>query len=110
MRKRRALDDFGVEYLELSSPVSSEQSRKDCEIIASLGLRAKILTYVRCNMHDARIAVETGVDGVDVVVSVAGGKDCSTVCDSSHHVDRDIVLPDGAFAWKGHCVYHQNSH
>jgi len=58
-----------VEYLELTSPVSSEQSRRDCEIIANLGLRAKILTHVRCNMEDARVAVETGVDGVDVVVS-----------------------------------------
>ena len=49
--------------------MSSEQSRRDCEIIANLGLRAKILTHVRCNMEDARVAVETGVDGVDVVVS-----------------------------------------
>lgn len=48
--------------------VSSEQSRRDCETIANLGLKAKILTHVRCNMEDARLAVETGVDGVDVVV------------------------------------------
>lgn len=68
--KSRALDDFGVEYIELTSPVSSEQSRRDCEIIANLGLRTKILTHVRCNMEDARVAVETGVDGVDVVVSL----------------------------------------
>ncbi|KAL8863624.1 MAG: hypothetical protein Q9178_000307 [Gyalolechia marmorata] len=47
---------------------SSEQSRRDCETIANLGLKAKILTHVRCNMEDARLAVETGVDGVDVVV------------------------------------------
>ncbi|KAL8934272.1 MAG: hypothetical protein Q9211_005322 [Gyalolechia sp. 1 TL-2023] len=64
----RALDDFGVEYIELTSPASSEQSRKDCETIAQLGLKAKILTHVRCNLDDARLAVETGVDGVDVVV------------------------------------------
>ena len=47
---------------------SSEQSRKDCETIVGLGLKAKILTHVRCNMEDARLAVATGVDGVDVVV------------------------------------------
>ncbi|KAI4135573.1 MAG: hypothetical protein LQ341_005857 [Variospora aurantia] len=63
----RALDEFGVEYIELTSPASSEQSRRDCETIAKLGLKAKILTHVRCNLDDARLAVETGVDGVDVV-------------------------------------------
>ncbi|KAI4182189.1 MAG: hypothetical protein L6R41_006137 [Letrouitia leprolyta] len=66
----RALDEFGVEYIELTSPASSEQSRKDCETIAKLGLKAKILTHVRCNLEDARLAVETGVDGVDVVTAV----------------------------------------
>lgn len=66
--RSRALDDFGVEYIELTSPASSEQSRRDCETIAKLGLKAKILTHVRCDMADARLAVETGVDGVDVVV------------------------------------------
>ncbi|KAI4281258.1 MAG: hypothetical protein L6R35_005690 [Caloplaca aegaea] len=49
----------------------SEQSRRDCETIAKLGLKAKILTHVRCNLDDARLAVETGVDGVDVVVGIA---------------------------------------
>merc|ERR1712227_484913 len=29
----KALDDFGVDYIELTSPVASEQSRKDCEAI-----------------------------------------------------------------------------
>lgn len=39
-----------------------------------MGLKAKILTHVRCNMEDARLAVSTGVHGVDVVVrSLTGG-------------------------------------
>ena len=67
----RALDAFGVEYIELTSPASSEQSRKDCEIICKLGLKAKILTHVRCHMDDARIAVETGVDGLDIVIGTS---------------------------------------
>ena len=67
----RALDAFGVEYIELTSPASSEQSRKDCEIICNLGLKAKILTHVRCHMDDARIAVETGVDGLDIVIGTS---------------------------------------
>ena len=32
----------------------------DCEAICKLGLKAKILTHIRCHMDDARIAVETG--------------------------------------------------
>ena len=55
-----ALSDFGVEYIELTSPAASEQSRADCEAICKLGLKSKILTHIRCHMDDARIAVETG--------------------------------------------------
>jgi homocitrate synthase len=40
----KALDAFGVDYIELTSPAASEQSRKDCEAICKLGLKAKILT------------------------------------------------------------------
>lgn len=56
----KALDAFGVEYIELTSPAASEQSRADCEAICKLGLHAKILTHIRCHMDDAKIAVETG--------------------------------------------------
>jgi hypothetical protein len=40
----RMLDDFGVDYIELTSPAASEQSRRDIEAICKLGLQAKILT------------------------------------------------------------------
>lgn len=63
IRIAKALDSFGVDYIELTNPAASEQSRKDCEAISKLGLKAKILTHTRCTMSDARIAVETGVDG-----------------------------------------------
>jgi homocitrate synthase len=61
------LDAFGVEYLELTSPAASPQSRADCERIARLGLKAKILTHTRCHMDDAKLAIDTGVDGLDVL-------------------------------------------
>ncbi|CAA9965054.1 hypothetical protein CFE70_007904 [Pyrenophora teres f. teres 0-1] len=67
----RALDNFGVDYIEVTSPAASEQSRRDCEALCKLGLKAKILTHVRCHMDDARIAVETGVDGLDVVIGTS---------------------------------------
>lgn len=83
----RALDEFGVEYIELTSPASSEQSRKDCETIAKLGLKAKILTHVRCNLEDARLAVETGVDGVDVVIGTS-----SYLREHSHGKDIPYII------------------
>ncbi|RYO81319.1 hypothetical protein DL764_009780 [Monosporascus ibericus] len=61
------LSDFGVDYIELTSPVSSPQSYEDCKTICKLGLKSKILTHVRCNMEDAKKAVECGVHGVDIV-------------------------------------------
>ncbi|MEO8633322.1 MAG: homocitrate synthase [Chloroflexota bacterium] len=63
----RMLDEFGVEYIELTSPVASPQSYEDLRIVAALGLRAKVLTHVRCHMDDARVAVQTGVTGIDIL-------------------------------------------
>lgn len=87
----KALDDFGVDYIELTSPAASEQSRRDCETICKLGLKAKILTHVRCHMDDARLAVETGVDGLDVVIGTSSylrehshGKDMTYIINVSH--------------------------
>lgn len=82
----RALDDFGVDYIELTSPAASEQSRADCEAICKLGLKAKILTHIRCHMDDARIAVKTGVDGVDVVIGTS-----SFLREHSHGKDMDYI-------------------
>ncbi|CAG87217.1 DEHA2D13222p [Debaryomyces hansenii CBS767] len=89
----KALDEFGVDYIELTSPVASEQSRKDCEAICKLGLKAKILTHIRCHMDDARVAVETGVDGVDVVIGTSQflrqfshGKDMNYIAESAVEV------------------------
>ncbi|KAK3701077.1 homocitrate synthase lys21 [Vermiconidia calcicola] len=82
----RALDDFGVDYIELTSPAASEQSRLDCEAICRLGLKAKILTHVRCNMSDAKLAVSTGVDGVDVVIGTS-----SHLMEHSHGKDMTYI-------------------
>lgn len=67
----RLLDAFGVEYIELTTPCASPKSEEDCRAIAKLGLNAKILTHTRCALEDVRIAVDTGVDGVDVVIGTS---------------------------------------
>jgi homocitrate synthase len=87
------LDAFGVEYLELTSPAASPQSRADCERIAKLGLKAKILTHTRCHMDDARLAIDTGVDGIDVLFGTSSylrefshGKNISQIIESAIEV------------------------
>jgi len=94
VRIARALDRFGVEYLELTSPVASPQSYADCKTIAALGLHAKVLSHIRCNMDDARLAASTGVDGIDVVVGTSSllrefshGKDIAWIVETG----RDVV-------------------
>ena len=89
----RMLDDFGVEYLELTSPAASPGSAQDCEAIAKLGLNCKILTHTRCSMDDARQAVDTGVDGIDVVFGTSSylrefshGKEISYIIESALEV------------------------
>jgi homocitrate synthase len=66
-----ALDEFGVEMLELSSPLASAQSDADVRMIVGLKLKATILTHIRCNREDALRALDTGVGGLDVVIGTS---------------------------------------
>jgi homocitrate synthase len=95
------LDDLGVEYLEVTSPAASPGSRRDCETIAKLGLRAKILTHTRCAVEDARIAIETGVDGIDVLFGTSSllrefshGKEIPEIIESAIEVVEYIKRHD----------------
>lgn len=81
------LDAFGVEYLELTSPLASPESYNDCVTIAKLGLNARILTHTRCTLDDAKKAVDTGVDGVDVVIGTS-----SYLRDFSHGKSIDQII------------------
>jgi len=82
----RALDNFGVDYIEVTSPVSSPQSYEDCKKICQLGLKAKVLTHVRANMEDAKKAVECGVDGVDLVIGTS-----SLLREHSHGKSMEMI-------------------
>jgi len=81
------LNAFGVEYLELTSPAASPQSRADCARIAALGLKSKTLTHTRCHMDDARLAVDTGVNGLDVVIGTS-----SYLREFSHGKDIPYII------------------
>lgn len=67
----QALDAFGVEYLELTSPAASPQSARDLATIAGLGLRARVLTHTRCHLNDVKLAVENGAQGVNVLFATS---------------------------------------
>jgi len=71
MKIAQALSDFGVEYIELTSPAASDQSFDDCKRICNMGLKSKILTHIRCHMDDARKAVETGASSLSPPRSTA---------------------------------------
>ncbi|MBI3536913.1 MAG: homocitrate synthase [Chloroflexi bacterium] len=71
LRIADALDEFGVEYIELTSPLASPQSFEDCKTIAQRGLKSKILTHIRCHLDDAKKALETGVQGIDLVIGTS---------------------------------------
>lgn len=65
------LDAFGVEMLELTSPCASPQSEADLRAVVDADFNARILTHIRCNRNDAMRALDTGVDGIDVVIGTS---------------------------------------
>lgn len=87
------LDTFGVEMLELSSPLSSPQNEADVRAICKMGLNARILTHIRCHREDAMRALDTGVHGLDVVIGTSQalrthshGKSIEQIIDTAHDV------------------------
>jgi homocitrate synthase len=65
------LDEFGVEMLELTSPLASPQSEADLRAIVKEGFNARTLTHIRCHREDALRALDTGVNGLDVVIGTS---------------------------------------
>jgi homocitrate synthase len=44
---------------------------QDVHTIVGLGLQARILTHTRCHLDDVKVALDTGVDGLDVVIGTS---------------------------------------
>jgi homocitrate synthase len=96
IRIARALDEFGVEYLELTSPAASAGSAEDLRTICRLGLGARILTHIRCRREDAELALGAGVQGLDVVIGTS-----SHLRQFSHgkSIDEIIALAAEVLTW-----------
>jgi homocitrate synthase len=67
----RALDTFGVEYIEVTSPAASPQSQRDASAIAKLGLGARVITHSRCVLDDVKAAVDSGVRGIGLLFATS---------------------------------------
>ncbi len=86
----QALDEFGIDFVEVTSPVASPRSFKDCQAIAAMKRRFKLLTHVRCDLEDAKKAIDTGVDGLDILFGTSSflrtfshGKDIDAIIDTA---------------------------
>lgn len=86
-RIAQAVDEFGVEYLEVTTPAASEQAEASCREIASLGLRATVLTHTRCVPDDVRLAIDCGVGGVDLLFGTS-----SWLRTHSHGLDIEEIV------------------
>ncbi|HEU4384519.1 MAG TPA: homocitrate synthase [Anaeromyxobacteraceae bacterium] len=67
----RALDAFGVDYIEMTSPVASPKSQADVARVARLGLGAMVITHTRCVVDDVKMAVDAGVRGISLLFATS---------------------------------------
>jgi homocitrate synthase len=65
------LDKMRVDYIELANPAASDTALQDLKAVMGLGLDAKVLTHIRCAMHDADLALQGGVDGVNMYMATS---------------------------------------
>jgi homocitrate synthase len=66
-----ALDEFGVEYIEMTSPAASPRSEEDLRAVVAARPRARVLTHTRCHLDDVDRALACGVDGVNVLFATS---------------------------------------
>ena len=92
----KALDAFGVEYIEVTTPMASPKSREDAEVLASLGLKAKVVTHIQTKLDAAKVAIETGVQGIDLLfgtskyLRAAHGRDIPRIIEEAREVIQFI--------------------
>ena len=83
----RELDAFGVDVIEMTSPVASPRAAKDLRAIVAMGFRAEIATHVRCVQSDVEAALECGVDAVHLLLGTS-----PTLRTHSHGRNLDQIL------------------
>ncbi|OIP96709.1 hypothetical protein AUK40_04655 [Candidatus Wirthbacteria bacterium CG2_30_54_11] len=81
------LEDVGIEYIELSNPVSSPTSLQVTKAITSMVRNSKVLAHVRCHEKDIQAAIAGGVDGVQMLLGVA-----THLTEHSHGKNLDQII------------------
>lgn len=66
-----ALDAFGVDMIEITSPAVGSAAREACEVLTSMGLRATIAAHIRCHMDDARLALDCGIKAFNLFMAAS---------------------------------------
>lgn len=64
----KMLDEVGIHRIEAGMPAVSEEDREAIKAITHEGLNAKIFCLTRCMKRDVDLALECGVDGVQMEV------------------------------------------
>lgn len=97
----RALDAFGVDIIELTSPMASPRAARDLALLAGAGLRAQVATHVRCRVDDVEAALEAGVGAVHVVFgtsqwlrSHSHGRDLAGILAAAREVLPRLIASD----------------
>ncbi len=67
----RALDAFGADYIEVTSPAASPQSQRDAAQLAKLGLGARVITHARCVVDDVQAGIDSGVRGIGLLFATS---------------------------------------
>jgi homocitrate synthase len=62
----RLLDQIGVTFIELPSPIASPETREAVQAICALNLTAHVVAHVRCAEADVQAALDTGVHGLNL--------------------------------------------
>jgi homocitrate synthase len=83
----KQLDAFGVEHIEVSSPVVSTRAGEDIRMLASLGLRARIMAHCRCNLPEVLSALDYGADGINLYQGSS-----ALLCHHSHRRTLEEVI------------------
>lgn len=66
-----ALSQFGVTFLEVTSPAASPRSRDDAARIAAAGLPITVAAHIRCHRDDVDIALDSGVGALNMVMAIS---------------------------------------
>ena len=96
----KMLDRMGVEYIEVQNPAAGPGAVEDIKKLASLRLKnAKLLAHTRCHMDDVRIAVDSGVHGLNVYMATSQaltkhshGKSIEQVLEAAKEVSNKIFF------------------